>query len=216
MRLLKNLAVAFVALVAATTNIVNAQAQTSASEVKYDFSAITETGDTAEIDMSYVNLADAFGGKPYDVKFKDGEPKATIITGWSLGISGGLNSYMGAQYGIFAKGYFGWSHLSINAEIGENRKDHKEDYKYNEYHFVLTFEVSHCAFAHESGDFLHFCRAGIRFHHLLIEDKSGQKCQDTGDRGDPPQQFDVGCSGSLSYDRFGRNSVDRFLRESAG
>ena len=104
----------------------------------------------------------------------------------------------------------------LDAEIGENRKDHKEDYKYNEYHFVLTFEVSHCAFAHESGDFLHFCRAGIRFHHLLIEDKSGQKCQDTGDRGDPPQQFDVGCSGSLSYDRFGRNSVDRFLRESAG
>ena len=126
MSLLNKIAVAVIAMVAATTNIVNAQAQTSASEVKYDFSAITETGDTAEIDMSYVNLADAFGGKPYDVKFKDGEPKATIITGWSLGISGGLNSYMGAQYGIFAKGYFGWSHLSINAEIGENMEISKE------------------------------------------------------------------------------------------
>ena len=126
MRLLKNLAVAFVALVAATTNIVNAQENNSSASVKYDFTAVKADGDTATIDMSYVNLADAFGGKPYDVKFKDGEPKATIITGWSLGISGGLNSYMGAQYGIFAKGYFGWSHLSINAEIGENMEISKE------------------------------------------------------------------------------------------
>ena len=125
MSLLKSLAVAFVALVAATTNM-NAQAQETSASVKYDFSAITEAGDTAEIDMSYVNLADAFGGKPYDVKFKDGTPKGTVITGWSIGISGGLNSYMGAQYGIFAKGYFGWSHLSINAEIGENMKIAKD------------------------------------------------------------------------------------------
>ena len=124
MSLLRTLAVAFVALVAATT-INNAQAQTSAS-VKYDFTAVAESGDTAVIDMSYVNLADAFGGKPYDVVFKDGTPKGTVITGWSIGISGGLNSYMGAQYGIFAKGYFGWSHLSINAEIGEGMEIAKE------------------------------------------------------------------------------------------
>ena len=36
--------------------------------------------------MSYIDLADAFGGKPYDVQFKDGEPKATVITGWSVGV----------------------------------------------------------------------------------------------------------------------------------
>ena len=124
MSLLKSLAVAFVALVAATT-INNAQAQTSAS-VKYDFTAVAESGDTAVIDMSYVNLADAFGGKPYDVVFKDGTPKGTVITGWSLGVSGGMNSYMGAQYGIFAKGYYGWCHLQINAEIGENMKIAKD------------------------------------------------------------------------------------------
>lgn len=124
MRLLKSLAVAFVALVAAT-NIVNAQENTSAS-VKYDFTAVKADGDTAEIDMSYVDLADAFGGKPYDVVFKDGTPKGTVITGWSLGASGGLNSYMGAQYGIFAKGYYGWCHLQINAEIGENLEIDKE------------------------------------------------------------------------------------------
>ena len=112
-------------MVAATTNM-NAQDNSSASEVKYDFSAITETGDTAEIDLSYVTLADAFGGKPYDVKFKDGTPKGTVITGWGLGISGGLNSYMGAQYGIFARGYYGWCHLQINAEIGEDLEISKE------------------------------------------------------------------------------------------
>lgn len=113
-------------MVAATTNM-NAQENTSASDsIRYDFTAITAEGDTAAIDMSYVNLADAFGGKPYDVKFKDGEPKATIITGWSIGISGGLNSYMGAQYGIFARGYYGWCHLQINAEIGEDLEIDKE------------------------------------------------------------------------------------------
>lgn len=121
---LKNLAVAFVALVAATT--INAQENNSSASVKYDFSAITEAGDTAEIDLSYVTLADAFGGKPYDVKFKDGTPKGTVITGWGLGISGGLNSYMGAQYGIFARGYYGWCHLQINAEIGEDLEISKE------------------------------------------------------------------------------------------
>lgn len=124
MSLLKSLAVAFVALVAAV-NIVNAQENTSAS-VKYDFTAVKADGDTAEIDMSYVDLADAFGGKPYDVKFKDGTPKGTVITGWSLGVSGGMNSYMGAQYGIFAKGYYGWCHLQINAEIGEGMEISKE------------------------------------------------------------------------------------------
>ena len=126
MSLLKKIAVAVIAMVAATTNM-NAQETAGASEkIQYDFTAVKADGDTAEIDLSYVNLADAFGGKPYDVVFKNGEPRATIITGWSLGISGGLNSYMGAQYGIFAKGYFGWSHLSINAEIGEDLEIDKD------------------------------------------------------------------------------------------
>ena len=119
---LKNLAVAFVALVAATT----INAQENSSSVKYDFSAITEAGDTAEIDMSYVDLADAFGGKPYDVVFKDGTPKGTVITGWSLGVKGGINSYMGAQYGAFVQNYFGWGHIALNAEIGENMEISKE------------------------------------------------------------------------------------------
>ena len=104
-------------MIAATTNI-NAQENTGAS-VEYDFTAVTETGDTATIDMSYIDLADAFGGKPYDVKFKDGEPKATVITGWSIGAKAGINSYGGAQYGAFVQNYFGWGHASITAEIGE-------------------------------------------------------------------------------------------------
>ena len=105
-------------MVAAVNIHVNAQAQTSAS-VKYDFTAVKADGDTATIDMSYVDLADAFGGKPYDVVFKDGEAKATVITGWSVGLTSGINSYMGAQYGVFLKNYFGWGHISVNAEIGE-------------------------------------------------------------------------------------------------
>ena len=104
----------------------NAQENNSSASVKYDFSAITEAGDTAEIDMSYVNLADAFGGKPYDVKFKDGESKATIITGWSIGAKAGMNSYGGAQYGAFVQNYFGWGHVSVNAEIGEKMEIDKE------------------------------------------------------------------------------------------
>lgn len=111
------LAAVVVAMIAATTNI-NAQENTGAS-VEYDFTAVTETGDTATIDMSYIDLADAFGGKPYDVKFKDGEPKATVITGWSIGAKAGMNSYGGAQYGAFVQNYFGWGHISVNAEIGE-------------------------------------------------------------------------------------------------
>ena len=85
------LAAVVVAMIAATTNI-SAQENTGAS-VEYDFTAVTETGDTAAIDMSYIYLADAFGGQPYDVKFKDGEPKATVITGWSIGAKAGINSY---------------------------------------------------------------------------------------------------------------------------
>lgn len=112
-------------MVAAVNNM-NAQENTSASEVKYDFTAVAESGDTAVIDMSYVNLADAFGGKPYDVVFKNGEPRATIITGWSIGGKGGINSYMGAQYGAFLQNYFGWGHVSINAEIGEGMEIAKE------------------------------------------------------------------------------------------
>ena len=118
------LAAVVVAMIAATTNI-SAQENTSAS-VEYDFTAVTETGDTATIDMSYIDLADAFGGKPYDVKFKDGEPKATVITGWSVGVKGGINSYMGAQYGAFVQNYFGWGHIALNAEIGEKMEIAKE------------------------------------------------------------------------------------------
>lgn len=118
------LAAVVVAMIAATTNI-SAQENTGAS-VEYDFTAVTETGDTATIDMSYIDLADAFGGKPYDVKFKDGEPKATVITGWSVGVKGGINSYMGAQYGAFVQNYFGWGHVSVNAEIGEKMEIAKE------------------------------------------------------------------------------------------
>ena len=116
------LAAVVVAMIAATTNI-SAQENTS---VEYDFTAVTETGDTATIDMSYIDLADAFGGKPYDVKFKDGEPKATVITGWSVGVKGGINSYMGAQYGAFVQNYFGWGHIALNAEIGEKMEIAKE------------------------------------------------------------------------------------------
>lgn len=108
------------------TNIINAQAQTSASVETFDFTAIADNGDTATIDMSYIDLADAFGGKPYDVKFKDGEPKATVITGWSVGVKGGINSYMGAQYGAFVQNYFGWGHVSVNAEISENMEIDKD------------------------------------------------------------------------------------------
>ena len=118
------LAAVVVAMIAATTNI-SAQENTSAS-VEYDFTAVTETGDTATIDMSYIDLADALGGKPYDVKFKDGEPKATVITGWSVGVKGGINSYMGAQYGAFVQNYFGWGHIALNAEIGEKMEIAKE------------------------------------------------------------------------------------------
>lgn len=108
------------------TNIINAQAQTSASVETFDFTAIADNGDTATIDMSYIDLADAFGGKPYDVKFKDGEPKATVITGWSIGAKAGMNSYGGAQYGAFVQNYFGWGHVSVNAEIGEKMEIAKE------------------------------------------------------------------------------------------
>ena len=118
------LAAVVVAMIAATTNI-SAQENTGAS-VKYDFTAVTETGDTATIDMSYIDLADAFGGKPYDVKFKDGEPKATVITGWSVGVKGGINSYMGAQYGAFIQNYFGWGHIALNTEISENMEIDKD------------------------------------------------------------------------------------------
>lgn len=108
------------------TNIINAQAQTSASVETFDFTAIADNGDTATIDMSYIDLADAFGGKPYDVKFKDGEPKATVITGWSVGVKGGINSYMGAQYGAFIQNYFGWGHIALNTEISENMEIDKD------------------------------------------------------------------------------------------
>mgnify|MGYP000787202246 FL=1 len=118
------LAAVVVAMIAATTNI-SAQENTGAS-VEYDFTAVTETGDTAAIDMSYIDLADAFGGQPYDVKFKDGEPKATVITGWSIGAKAGINSYGGAQYGAFVQNYFGWGHVSVNAEIGEKMEIAKE------------------------------------------------------------------------------------------
>lgn len=124
MKTLSYIVAIIVAMVATT---VNAQEQTSASNsISYDFTAITAEGDTTVIDMSYIDLADAFGGKPYDVKFKDGEPKATVITGWSVGAKGGINSYMGAQYGAFVQNYFGWGHVSINAEIGENMEIDKE------------------------------------------------------------------------------------------
>ena len=116
----------FAAVIAmAATVMVNAQ-ETSASVESFDFTAVTETGDTATIDMSYIDLADAFGGKPYDVKFKDGEPKATVITGWSVGVKGGINSYMGAQYGAFVQNYFGWGHIALNAEISENMEIDKD------------------------------------------------------------------------------------------
>ena len=108
------------------TKIINAQAQTSASVETFDFTAIADNGDTATRDMSYIDLADAFGGKPYDVKFKDGEPKATVITGWSIGAKAGMNSYGGAQYGAFVQNYFGWGHVSVNAEIGEKMEIAKE------------------------------------------------------------------------------------------
>ena len=117
------LAAVVVAMIAATN--ISAQENTGAS-VEYDFTAVTETGDTATIDMSYIDLADAFGGKPYDVKFKDGEPKATVITGWSVGVKGGINSYMGAQYGAFVQNYFGWGHIALNAEISENMEIDKD------------------------------------------------------------------------------------------
>ncbi len=110
---------------AATVMNVNAQ-ETSASVESFDFTAVTETGDTATIDMSYIDLADAFGGKPYDVVFKDGEPKATVITGWGFGVKGGINSYMGAQYGAFVQNYFGWGHIALNAEISENMEIDKD------------------------------------------------------------------------------------------
>lgn len=123
---LKKIAVAFVALVTAV-NIVNAQETAGASEkIQYDFTAVKADSDTATIDMSYVDLADAFGGKPYDVVFKNGEPRATIITGWSVGVKGGINSYMGAQYGAFVQNYFGWGHIALNAEISENMEIDKD------------------------------------------------------------------------------------------
>ena len=115
---------AAVIAMAATVNV-NAQ-ETSASVESFDFTAIADNGDTATIDMSYIDLADAFGGKPYDVKFKDGEPKATVITGWSVGVKGGINSYMGAQYGAFVQNYFGWGHIALNAEISENMEIDKD------------------------------------------------------------------------------------------
>ena len=110
---LKNLAVAITVMVAAT-NIANAQENNSSASVKYDFTAVAESGDTAVIDMSYVNLADAFGGKPYDVVFKNGEPRATIITGWGFGVKGGYNSYLDKsyQYGIFVQNYFLTNNIS--------------------------------------------------------------------------------------------------------
>ena len=108
----------FAAVIAAAT-VMNVNAQETASVESFDFTAIADNGDTATIDMSYIDLADAFGGKPYDVKFKDGEPKATVITGWSVGVKGGINSYMGAQYGAFIQDYFGWGHIALNAEISE-------------------------------------------------------------------------------------------------
>lgn len=119
------LAAVIVAMISAITNI-NAQVNNASASVEYDFTAVTESGDTAAIDMSYIDLADAFGGKPYDVKFKNGEPKATVITGWSLGAKAGMNSYGGAQYGAFVQNYFGWGHVSINAEIGEKMEIAKE------------------------------------------------------------------------------------------
>lgn len=124
MKSLRNLAIIAIAMVA--TNIINAQAQTSASVETFDFTAIADNGDTATIDMSYIDLADAFGGKPYDVKFKDGTPKGTVITGWSVGVKGGINSYMGAQYGAFVQNYFGWGHIALNAEISENMEIDKD------------------------------------------------------------------------------------------
>lgn len=117
----------FAAVIAMAATVMNVNAQeTSASVESFDFTAVTETGDTATIDMSYIDLADAFGGKPYDVKFKDGEPKATVITGWSVGVKGGINSYMGAQYGAFVQNYFGWGHIALNAEISENMEIDKD------------------------------------------------------------------------------------------
>lgn len=121
----KKFAAIVVAMIVATNNVINAQENTSAS-VEYDFTAIADNGDTATIDMNYIDLADAFGGKPYDVKFKDGEPKATVITGWSVGVKGGINSYMGAQYGAFVQNYFGWGHIALNAEISENMEIDKD------------------------------------------------------------------------------------------
>ena len=53
---------AAVIAMAATVNV-NAQ-ETSASVESFDFTAIADNGDTATIDMSYIDLADAFGGKP--------------------------------------------------------------------------------------------------------------------------------------------------------
>lgn len=115
----------FAAVIAAAT-VMNVNAQETASVESFDFTAIADNGDTATIDMSYIDLADAFGGKPYDVKFKDGEPKATVITGWSVGVKGGINSYMGAQYGAFIQNYFGWGHIALNAEISENMEIDKD------------------------------------------------------------------------------------------
>lgn len=117
----------FAAVIAMAATVMNVNAQeTSASVESFDFTAVTETGDTATIDMSYIDLADAFGGKPYDVIFKDGESKATVITGWSVGVKGGINSYMGAQYGAFVQNYFGWGHIALNAEISENMEIDKD------------------------------------------------------------------------------------------
>lgn len=117
----------FAAVIAMAATVMNVNAQeTSASVESFDFTAVTETGDTATIDMSYIDLADAFGGKPYDVVFKDGEPKATVITGWGFGVKGGINSYMGAQYGAFVQNYFGWGHIALNAEISENMEIDKD------------------------------------------------------------------------------------------
>lgn len=149
MRLLKNLAVAVIAMVAAT-NIANAQ-ETAGASVKYDFTAVKADGDTATIDMSYVDLADAFGGKPYDVKFKDGEPKATVITGWSVGVKGGINSYMGAQYGAFIQNYFGWGHIALNAEIGEDLEIDKElNQKFRSFGASVDFAVTLAHFGNKT------------------------------------------------------------------
>lgn len=95
------------------------------------------------VNNDYIELADKFGGRAWDARIKKGVPKGTIITGWSLGALGGINSYKGPVYGVFVKNYFGWAHISIDAAIGEKMEiDSKLDQTFQSLGANVDFAIS--------------------------------------------------------------------------